>query len=137
MSYKTFTKVRTIAYLALTLALAIALGFVLLWCAVALIGFLMAAWEVPTHHWDRSVMKKWGWRQLDWDATISWQKKTTIGGKPFHWDDAFHISKSSIILTIAAITALPPVKWYYSLALGWVLVESFNLFYNYVLDTGE
>lgn len=129
-------KYRTYSYLIVTLALAFWQGLVLPWVMFFTWGLLMAVWEQPTHHWRSSIFRKWGWDQYFWDATISWQKVTTWMGRKIPWDDSFHLSKSASILLICFVPlAHGDMRWYHCLALGWVTTESFNAFYNYILDT--
>jgi hypothetical protein len=136
---KILTMCRTIAYILVTLVLAYKLGLMSPWALYAFWGLLMALWEQPTHHWGRSIFKRWGWSEEFWDATVSWKNKAKILGIGFPWNDSFHISKSLSILLVAAIplTLVEDWDWKYALAAGWLTTESFNLFYNYILDTGE
>lgn len=139
MSLDNLKRIRTYAYLIVTLTLAFWLGLVLPWVMFFVWGLLMAAWEQPTHHWYRSVFKKWGWSQYFWDHTVAWFKVTKLWGKEIPWDDAFHLSKTMQILLISFIplSTTDDWTWYYTLAAGWVTTESFNLFYNYLLDTDK
>jgi hypothetical protein len=136
------TKIRTFGYLIITLVLALKLGLLLHWGIFFTWGFLMAAWEQPTHHWATSIFNKWKGKQTFWDATESWKYKLKIWGISFPWNDSFHISKS---LSILAVSFLPLLDhshdwmWYenigFVLALGWLTTESFNASYNYILVT--
>lgn len=132
------SKAKTTVYLIATLALAFKLGLLLGWAIFFVWGMLMAMSEQPTDHWARSIFKKLGGNPLFFDHTVSWTKHTKILGYEIPWDDMFHLAKSASIVLLCFIPVLTRGQewhWYTCLAAGWVTVESFNLFYNYVLDT--
>lgn len=128
-----FTIVRTVGY---TLAIAYVAwkgDFMIAWGVFFLWGVLMAVWEVPTHHWHKSIMKHFNWSRQDWDMNESWKRLGKWGKITFPWDDAFHISKSlSIIILCQLTTQELNLSIFEALSLGWLTTESFNLFYKVI-----
>jgi hypothetical protein len=129
---------RTVGYLIGSLLWALTHELVLAWAIFFTWGLLMALWEQPTHSWDTSIFKKWGWLEAGANMFKSSNRVTKFLGLLWPWDDMFHITKSLSIALLAFTPLLlsnTQINFVTSFGLAWLTTESFNLFYNHILRT--
>lgn len=100
-----------------------------LWCLAAIFNSIMDALEEG--HFQTSIFRNLN--QKFWYKSESWKHAKRIFGYPI---DAWHLSKSAMIICLLAIAAnyiTPfPYYWLNFISLGGMWNLLFNVFYNHI-----